>query len=595
MHWQDLKDLKAEVSKDPELTKPLAEAKSLARRALGWLLFNELLLVTEIYPIASFINALGAHPMDHLRAYVSLGVMLGLYMASTVVRWFMDTRRGRFYLRMWSLLWGYGHRVEQRQSVRWHKQHSTGDKESVMTKNVAKVDILIDEAVFEAIPTVLRVVLTTIGIGVFIGWQYGLLGAITTVVLDFAAARSNHRLSNFRQEARRDERFLERFGTEMTTNWRTLKYFGMEQRRCRENQIYLDRHYLKEAQRFRLLVNTLCTQEVIVNLSRACLWALIIIGLKPNVTTIGGSVLALSWMERIYSNFYRISSFQRRLNESWESLKELVGLMTNVPEIRQPERPEWPNLEGHVEFRNVTFAYSGTDQPAISDFNLVVEPNQTIALVGASGSGKSTLVELLMRSYDPCEGAVMIDGVELNRYDYDRYRSEAVSIVSQDVQLFDLSIRENIRFGRPDASDEQVIAAARQAYADNFIAGFPQGYDTLVGEDGILLSGGQKQRLAIARALLRQPRVLVLDEATSSLDAESQYYVKQAIDQLIADRACTIFVIAHRLSTVREADLIVVLEDGRISDTGSHTELANRDGFYRRMCELENVGILDED
>jgi ABC-type multidrug transport system fused ATPase/permease subunit len=381
----------------------------------------------------------------------------------------------------------------------------------------------------------------------------------------------------------------------MTSNWRTLKYFGMEQRRCQENQLLLDRHYIKEAKRFRYFVNSLCTQEMIVNLSRACLWALIIINLKPNVTTIGGSVLALSWMERIYSNFYRISSFQRRLNESWESLKELVGLMTNVPEVRQPDYPQWPELEGRVEFNDVTFSYSGTDGPAIRDFNLVVEPNQTIAIVGASGSGKSTLVELLMRSYDPCEGAVIVDGIELSQYDYDRYRAEAVSIVSQDVQLFDMNVRENIRFGRPDAADDEVIAAAHQAYADNFIVNFPQGYDTLVGEDGILLSGGQKQRLAIARALLRQPRVLVLDEATSSLDAESQYYVKRAIDQMIAERACTIFVIAHRLSTVREADLIVVLEDGRISDTGTHTELSNRDGFYRRMCELENAGILDED
>jgi ABC-type multidrug transport system fused ATPase/permease subunit len=431
-----------------------------------------------------------------------------------------------------------------------------------MTKNVAKVDILIDEAVFEAAPTVLRIIFTTIGIGIFIGWQYGLLGTVTSLILTVTATYSNRQLSIFRRKARHDERFLERFGTEMTSNWRTLKYFGMEQRRCQENQLLLDRHYIKEAKRFRYFVNSLCTQEVIVNLSRACLWALIIINLKPNVTTIGGSVLALSWMERIYSNFYRISSFQRRLNESWESLKELVGLMTNVPEVRQPDYPQWPELEGRVEFNDVTFSYSGTDVPAIRDFNLVVEPNQTIAIVGASGSGKSTLVELLMRSYDPCEGAVIVDGIELSQYDYDRYRAEAVSIVSQDVQLFDMNVRENIRFGRPDAADDEVIAAAHQAYADNFIVNFPQGYDTLVGEDGILLSGGQKQRLAIARALLRQPRVLVLDEATSSVDSLTEARLQRALAILLKGR--TSFVVAHRLSTIRNADLVLVLDHVRL-------------------------------
>lgn len=594
MIWRDLRLVVKEVQQYPDEAEALGQAKSFARRTLGWLLANELLLVVEIYPIKAFIDALGAEPFDRVRALVSIGMMFALYVMSSIVHWFMDTRRIRFYWRVWSLLWGFGHRVEQRQSVSWHKQHSTGEKESIMTKNVAKVDFLIDETVFEALPGIIRVVLTALGVGFFVGWGYGLLALITVLVFLLMATYDNRQMTTDRKQARRQERMLERFGTEMTTNWRTLKYFGMERSRCDENQGHLDRFYFTESSRFRRLVSAFLHQEMVVNLSRTVLWCIIAIGFQPSLTSVGTSVLVLTWMERIYSNLYRLSNFQRRLNESLEPMRELVGLVLNRPEIQQPAQPQWPDLKGKIEYRAVNFSYGSSDRSAIRDFNLVAEPNQTIALVGSSGCGKTTAVELLMRSYDPDSGSILLDGIDLRQLDYDRYRREAVAIVNQDVQLFDMSVADNIRFGLPTASDDAVVTAAKQAYAHGFIETFPLGYQTQVGEDGILLSGGQKQRIAIARAFLRQPRILVLDEATSSLDAESQYYVKRAIDRLLADRTCTNFVIAHRLSTIREADWIIVLEDGRIVDRGSHAELVKRNGFYRRMCELESQGVLDE-
>jgi len=594
MAFAMVRQISAQLRDDPELASNLGQVKHMARKAFVWLLANEILIVAEAYPLKALIDALQAHPFDPARALRVVAVMGVLYMVTAVVHWAMDARRLLFFWRTWSLLWGFGHRVEQRQSVSWHKQHSTGDKESIMTKNVSKLEVFLDEATFDAAPGILRVIMTSLGITIFIGWTYGLLAFATIAIFLVVAVRNNWSVNTERQLARKQERFVERFGSEMTMNWRTLKYFGMEHDRCRENQGHLDQFHIGGYNRDRKMIRGIFQQEVIINTSRVCLGLLIVWQFRQGNVSVGSAVLAFTWMQQVYANFYRVSSFQRRLNQTIEPMKELAELVLNVPEVQQPESPAWPQLEGRVEYCDVSFTYEGNDSPAISDFNLVAEPNQTIAFVGTSGCGKSTAVELLMRSYDPDAGEVMLDGISLRDLDYDRFRREVVAMVSQDVQLFDMSVADNIRFGLPEASDDDVRRAAEQAYAHSFIESFPQGYDTIVGEDGILLSGGQKQRIAIARALLRRSRILVLDEATSSLDAESQHYVKQAIDRLIAERICTIFVIAHRLSTVREADWIVVLNEGKIVARGSHAELSRQNGFYRRMCELESQGILDE-
>lgn len=584
----------AQLQNDDQLRAGITEVRTMARSAFAWLLANEVLIVLEVYPLKAFIDVLETKPFDGKKAVTVAVLIATLYVVTSIVHYLMDKRRLKFFWRLWSLMWGFGHRLEQRQSVAWHKSHSTGEKESIMTKNVSKLEFFIDDATFEAAPSILRILATATGVTIFLGWSYGVVVALTIALFLVVSWRTNATVQVERREARQAERFVERFGTEMTTNWRTLKYFGMERRRCYENQGHLDRFQTSGYSRDIKMIQGIFWQENVINLSRLALVLLIVWQFSQGATSVGSAVLAFTWMQQVYNNFYRLSAFQRRINETTEPIRELVGLLINVPEVQQPDDPQWLEAMGRVEYADVSFAYDGSDQAAIEDFNLVAEPNQTIAFVGRSGCGKSTAVELLMRSYDPTVGTILIDGVDLRALDYDRYRREIVSMVSQDVQLFDMSVRDNIRFGQPEATDDEVEAAAREAYAHGFIEAFPAGYDTLVGEDGILLSGGQKQRIAIARALLRKPRILVLDEATSSLDAESQYYVKQAIDRLIVDRICTIFVIAHRLSTIQGADWIVVLDDGRIVDSGSHHELSRRNGFYRRMCELESQGILDE-
>lgn len=245
-----------------------------------------------------------------------------------------------------------------------------------------------------------------------------------------------------------------------------------------------------------------------------------------------------------------------------------------------------PAIQGAVEFRDVTFKYLNSGEPVLSEVSFSVQPGQTVALLGATGSGKTTIINLLPRFYDPTEGAVLIDGYDLRDVTLDSLRSQ-IGIVLQETNLFSGSIRDNIAFGRPDASDEDVIAAAKAAAAHDFISGFPQGYDTPVGERGTTLSGGQKQRIAIARALLLNPQLLILDDSTSSVDLTTEVQIQRALDNLMHGR--TSFVIAQRISTVRNADLIIVLDKGRIVANGRHQELLEQSEVYAEIYSSQLV------
>ncbi|MEL7340572.1 MAG: ABC subfamily B transporter ATP-binding protein, partial [Bacteroidota bacterium] len=239
-----------------------------------------------------------------------------------------------------------------------------------------------------------------------------------------------------------------------------------------------------------------------------------------------------------------------------------------------------------IQFANVGFNYpSRPDVAVLRDVSFAVEPGQKIALVGQSGAGKSTIAQLIMRLYEINQGSILIDGKEMQRYSFPELRNN-IGLVPQEVILFGGSIRENISYGKPEASEEEIISAAKQANAWEFVSNFPEGLDTVVGERGVKLSGGQRQRIAIARAILKDPSILILDEATSSLDAESEHLVQSALNKLMEGR--TTVIIAHRLSTIRDVDQIYVLDHGEIIESGTHEQLAHHEGgTYNNLLKLQ--------
>jgi ATP-binding cassette subfamily B protein len=280
------------------------------------------------------------------------------------------------------------------------------------------------------------------------------------------------------------------------------------------------------------------------------------------------------------------------LSELWPAYNQAAGaaerifeLIDRTPAVNAEGGTAPARIEGHVKWAHVDFAYpSRLDVPVLKGFDLELKPGEVVALVGPSGAGKSTIASLLYRLYDPVKGQVLLDGAPLPSLD-PRWLRRQIGVVAQEPLLFSTSVAENIRYGRPSATMDEVTAAAKLANAHAFVTAFPDGYQTLVGERGVQLSGGQKQRVAIARALLKDPKLLILDEATSALDAESEHLVREALERLMKGR--TTLVIAHRLSTVKDADRVVVLDAGRVAQVGSHDSLVSQEGIYRRLVERQ--------
>jgi ATP-binding cassette subfamily B protein len=340
---------------------------------------------------------------------------------------------------------------------------------------------------------------------------------------------------------------------------------------------------------------------------RAGLVAFIILGLFGSITFVmwyGATLVQAGRLSHgqlttftLYTLFVggAVSSFA----EVFSQLQRTLGAQERVGELLQEQgendEPAWKSgadsrFRGDVEFRNVSFSYpSRPDLPVLRGLSLAARAGEKIALVGPSGAGKSTIVSLLLRFYDPDEGHIRLDGADAREFPLGMVRGN-MAIVPQEVLLFGGSIRDNIAYGRPGATEEEVLEASRRAHCHEFISRFPEAYGTLVGERGVKLSGGQRQRIAIARALLKDPAILILDEATSSLDSESEALIQEALSELLVGR--TSFIIAHRLSTVRQCDRIYVIDRGAVVESGTHAQLMeNAEGTYRRLADRQFASV----
>ncbi|GAB2534328.1 ABC transporter ATP-binding protein [Gracilibacillus alcaliphilus] len=305
--------------------------------------------------------------------------------------------------------------------------------------------------------------------------------------------------------------------------------------------------------------------------------------------TIGTMAAFVGYMDRVYGPLRRLISSSTVLVQSIASMDRVFEFMDEKYDIKdKKDAKELTEVQGHVTFDHVSFRYEEEEELVLKDISLDVNQGETIALVGMSGGGKSTIISLIPRFYDVTGGRILIDGQDIRDVKARSLRDK-IGMVLQDNILFSESIAMNIRMGNPEASDEEVVAAAKAANAHEFITGLSNGYDTLVGERGVKLSGGQKQRIAIARVFLKNPPLLILDEATSALDLESEHLIQEALEKLAADR--TTFIVAHRLSTITHADRIVLVENGEIAEEGNHYELMQKKGHYYNLYQVQELDI----
>ncbi len=306
--------------------------------------------------------------------------------------------------------------------------------------------------------------------------------------------------------------------------------------------------------------------------------------------TVGLIVLVQLYMDSVFDQLWNLGKSLTRLMKALTEMQEIVDIFDTVPDILDPQKPEELQMnDGKLSFNAVSFNYEG-NADVFTNFNLDVKPGERIGLVGHSGAGKSTITKLLLRFADVSGGSITVDGQDIRNVTQDDLRG-VISYVPQESILFHRSIKENIAYGKPNATDEEIISAAQKAHAHEFISSLPKGYDTMVGERGVKLSGGERQRVAIARAMLKNAPILVLDEATSSLDSVSESYIQQAFDELMKGK--TTIVIAHRLSTIQKMDRIIVLDSGAVAEEGTHKQLLRKKGIYADLWEHQSGGFIE--
>jgi subfamily B ATP-binding cassette protein MsbA len=494
------------------------------------------------------------------------------WVTTTVGQWVTHDLRSTLYSQV------------QKLSLAYHDQSKTGDLISRVTDDIDAIQTFIVSGLLSIVVDVATIV-GMIGVLFYLSWRMTLI-AMTVVPVLFAIVYTyTRKVKKYTRVVRKQQGKMLSVVQEVLGSIRVVKAFARENyeiRRLEGESLEVVEAALRAR---RLKAKLVPLVSIVTGVGTGLVLYFGGMGALTSGITGGTIIVFLSYIRNMYKPMQDISKIMDSYSKAdvgYERIKEIIETDDEMQDA--PDAKKAPPLRGDIDFEDVSFCYN-SETPILSDINLHVKAGTTVAIVGPTGSGKTTLVNLIPRFYDVSKGAVKVDGVDVRKFKQKSLRKQ-ISFVLQDVVLFSGTIWDNIAYGRPDASSADIVRAAEAANATEFIDKLPQKYDTLVGERGLMLSGGQRQRIAIARAIVRNSPILILDEPSSGLDAASEQLVFEALDRLMENK--TSIVIAHRLSTIRKASCIYVIKDGRVVEFGTHDELiAHEDGVYRQLHDIQ--------
>jgi subfamily B ATP-binding cassette protein MsbA len=531
--------------------------------------------------LASIVQFIGTDKLSILNFAAIAVILIALfgaissygekYLTTSVGQWVMHDLRSVLYSHI------------QKLSLAYHDQKRTGDLISRVTSDIDAVQNLISNVLLGMLVNVLTLI-GMLGVMFYLNWQFTLIAMVVAPGLFWVVYHYTRRIKEASRDVRRKEGEVVSVLEEVLSSIRVVKAFARED----YEQERFEQRSLESVQRSLAARSLKAKLSPLVEVIVACgtclvLWwgsRLVVSG----ALTSGELLVFLLYLGKMYKPMRELSKMTDTISKAdvgWERIREVLeneDRVRNLPGARKASK-----FRGNIEYEHVAFSYS-SEQPLLKDLSMNIKAGQLAALVGPTGAGKTTIVSLLPRFYDLTGGVIRIDGEDVRKFKIKSLRRQ-ISFVLQESMLFRATIWQNIAYGKPEATREEIIRAAQMANAEEFILRMPEGYDTMVGERGVTLSGGQRQRITIARAIIRNAPILVMDEPSSGLDAESEELVFDALSKLMADR--TSIVIAHRLATVSRADVIFVIDGGRVAEQGTHQELLARGGLYSRLYELQ--------
>ncbi len=570
----------------------LLEFKTRVALALGCLLLAKLASVSLPFLLKYIVDDLDNINHTAIAAPLGLVAIYGVTrLANVIFNELRDTLFGRVTERSIRRIGLKTFQHLHKLDLDFHLNRRTGGLSRDIERGTTGINFLMRFMVFNIVPTLFEV-LMVVGL---LFYNYGFLFSFITLAsvvayIAFSIWATEWR-TQFIREANEADSTSNSRTVDSLLNYETVKYFTNEDYEAKLYDSELENWEIAKRKNRLSLFALNAGQALIIASAMTCMLALAAIRTANGEMTIGDFVLINAFMMQLFIPLNFLGFVYREIKSSLVNIEQMVGLLDKEPLIQDEKNAlELGKVKSDIQFNHVHFHYN-KDRPILKDVSFIIPVGKKIAVVGESGSGKSTLVKLLFRFYDTTQGSICIDGHNIRQLTQQSLR-QAIGIVPQDTVLFNDSIFENIRYGRPSASDADVYHAIEMAHLKSFIDDLPKGVDTVVGERGLKLSGGEKQRVAIARTILKQPDILVFDEATSSLDSKSEQSVLQAINAI--GENYTSLVIAHRLSTIVDADNIIVLHQGQVVEQGSHNELLEKQGTYSKLWKIQQKEQIQE-